>query len=467
MPADRRETPPTEIPHPGRGFHQPDHPVRTGCQPGEALPAYRLIRQLNPEIEDLNSLPPARPSSLPPSLARADRPATAPVPAGQTHLPIATASERRPTDKPRQRLQSAADRGGLLGIIRPVISRMKGTVTATGNYFIPLKDTTQITIDCSLIPVVELDDGSTVLLDFGNRLSENLKGLIRQSWTNYAFLPAEELRDDLAALQGIIRRSRNYTMFSADRPLTLTAKPEILVFPDWIIAAKKAVERRALPPGALSARRQRTAPPRRGQDLPGEKRSCRHGDRRRSRGCPHSRAPTTPPAIPDLRGLKGIALAEQLLRTLGETPVRNAEVVIFDQARDGFNLSVTADLLLRKGEKRFIIHTKRLPEQFVRILKEAGTEVILIGEKDSGQIPHRRGASGTRDPRLLRSFLLPDSGRGQSSAAYRHLFRPPGDGRRRIALSDRFRYVSRRPALFSTAAWGDVSSDTDMKDYRE
>ena len=128
-----------------------------------------------------------------------------------------------------------------MGIIRPVISRMKGTITAAGNYFIPLKDTAQVTIDCSLIPVVELDDGSTVLLDFGNRLSDNLKALISQSWTNYGFLSADELRDEIASLQGIIRRSRNYTMSRVNTPLALTAKPEILVFPDWIIAAKKAV----------------------------------------------------------------------------------------------------------------------------------------------------------------------------------------------------------------------------------
>ncbi|MEI7672445.1 MAG: hypothetical protein WCK00_10070, partial [Deltaproteobacteria bacterium] len=56
-----------------------------------------------------------------------------------------------------------------------------------------------------------------------------------------------------------------------------------------------------------------------------------------------------------------------------------------DQARNGFNLSVTADLLIRRGEKRFIIHTKRLPEQFVFILKDAGTEVIPIGERDQGR----------------------------------------------------------------------------------
>ena len=87
----------------------------------------------------------------------------------------------------------------------------------------------------------------------------------------------------------------------------------------------------------------------------------------------------------DLKGLKGVALAEQLLRILGETPVKNAGIVIFDQASDGFNLAITADLLLEKGEKRFLILTKRLPEQFVRTLKDEGTEVFLMREQASGR----------------------------------------------------------------------------------
>ena len=127
----------------------------------------------------------------------------------------------------------------LLGIIRPVINRMRGAVTATGSYFIPLQETTQITIGCSMIPVVELDDGTTVLLDYGNRLSENLKELIRQSWKNYAFLTAEELRDGLGGLLGIIRHSKNYRMVRTDKPLELMVKPEILIFPDWLITGKE------------------------------------------------------------------------------------------------------------------------------------------------------------------------------------------------------------------------------------
>ena len=82
----------------------------------------------------------------------------------------------------------------ILGFIRPVINRMKGALIAKGNYFIPLKEATQITIDCSLIPVVELDEGTTVLLDFGNRLSEDIKDLIGQSWTNYRLSPRGRTR---------------------------------------------------------------------------------------------------------------------------------------------------------------------------------------------------------------------------------------------------------------------------------
>jgi hypothetical protein len=161
--------------------------------PVEALPTYRLLRQLNPEIADLNQLPPGQLLRLPRNIVRTDRPAADPI------QPIVLPQETSPVVEPIQTVALPPEKPSaepaiktqpttelLLGVIRPVISRMRGTLTAVGNYFIPLKDTAQVMIDCSLIPVVELDDGSTVFLDFGNRLSDNLKGLISQSWPNYA-----------------------------------------------------------------------------------------------------------------------------------------------------------------------------------------------------------------------------------------------------------------------------------------
>ena len=340
--------------------------------PAEALPAYRLIRKLNPEIPDLNRLPAGQTLRLPPAPARS---AVSPA------APLETAA--RTTEK--SDAVTAAIPDSLFGIIRPIIGRMRGMVTATGSYFIPLQETTQVTIDCSQIPVVELDDGTTVLLDYGDRLSENLKKLIRQSWKNYAFLTAEELRDGLGGLPGIIRHSQNYRMVRTDKPLVVTVKPEILIFPDWIITGKQTAGGAAYRQGLFLLDRSE-------RPLPAETRAFLEKSGVAVTEIAEDRtvsSPETPPALrpalADLRDLKGIALAEKLLATLGVTPIRNAEVVVFDQARNGFNLSVTADLLIREEEKRFIIHTKKLPEQFLHILKEAGTEVIPIGEKDHGR----------------------------------------------------------------------------------
>jgi len=343
--------------------------------PAEALPAYRLIRKLNPEIEDLIELQVGQTLRLP---AIPTHPVVPSAPL-KTAVRLAETSDAEPAAKMPPVLE------GLMGIIRPVIGRMRGAVTVTGSYFIPLQEATQITIDCSKIPVVELDDGTTVLLDYGDRLSENLKGLIRQSWKNYAFLTAEELRDGLGGLPSIIRHSQNYRMVRTDKPLDLMVKPEILIFPDWIITGKETAGGETYRQGLFlldRGERPLSAEAKEFIEKSGIAVTEIAGDHALSSV---ETPPALQPAMVDLRGLKGIALAERLLATLGETPIRNAEVVVFDQARNGFNLSVTADLLIRKGEKRFILHTKRLPEQFLHILREAGTEVIPIGEKDQGR----------------------------------------------------------------------------------
>ncbi|MHB9096992.1 MAG: LysM peptidoglycan-binding domain-containing protein [Syntrophales bacterium] len=345
------------------------------ASPEKVLPTYRLLRRLNPDIENLNNLPPGQLLNLPPNPSRPESAASP--------LPAAARPEEKPPVDLAASLKPPPNAEGFLGLIRPVISRMKGAITAEGNYYIPLKDTAQVTIDCSLIPVVELDDGSTVLLDFGDRLSEGLKRLITQTWSNYAFLSAEELRDDLMSLQGIIRRSRNYTITYADRPLALMSKPEILVFPDWVIAGKKAVGGVLYRQGLfLLGEGERPFPAEAVVFM--EKNGLIVTEITAGRTVTPPAPPSTP-VILNLKELKGIAFAEQLLRILGETPVKNAPIAIFDQAKDGFNLSITADLLLQKGEKRFLILTKRLPEQFVRTLKDEGTEVFLMREHGSGR----------------------------------------------------------------------------------
>lgn len=357
--------------------------------PAEALPAYRRIRRLNPHLPDLTQiragqmlhLPPAPAPEVPPAAAPSITLAGSPVAAAAPETAAPAPAPSPAATDPRV----SAVRDDLRRIIRPVIARMQGTVTYSGEYFIPLQETTQITIDCAMIPIVELADGTTVLLDYGDRLTQNLKELIRQTWKNYAFVPAAELADGIGGLQAIFRRSKSYSMIRSDKPFSLSANPEILTFPEWIITGPKTGDRPSHQLLFLLAGDE--------SPLPAEVRISLEKSGVVITEIAAGGVTSTPQAAGtpgnqmtvDLRGLQGAPLAQKLLEAIGETAVRNAEVVIFNQARNGFNLSITADLLVRKGDQKVIIHTKKLPGQFLQVLREANSSVIPIGDKDQGR----------------------------------------------------------------------------------
>jgi len=171
-------------------------------------------------------------------------------------------------------------------------------------------------------------------------------------------------------------------MVRTDQPLKLAVKPETAALPDWAITGRETAGNKvyrqglflldpaesALPPGARAL-----------LEKSGMVVTEIAGNRVVSS---RETMPVLRPPSAHLQDLKGMALAERLLALLGETPAKNAEVVVFDQARNGYNLHITVDLLLRRGERQVVLHTKKLPDSFVRILREAGTDVVPIKESD-------------------------------------------------------------------------------------
>ena len=56
-----------------------------------------------------------------------------------------------------------------LAVLKQVITQMNGSITTTGNYYLPIPKAGQVTIDCSKIPLIEFDDNTTVFVDLENR----------------------------------------------------------------------------------------------------------------------------------------------------------------------------------------------------------------------------------------------------------------------------------------------------------
>jgi hypothetical protein len=70
-------------------------------------------------------------------------------------------------------------------------------------------------------------------------------------------------------------------------------------------------------------------------------------------------------------------LVNALLNELGYQTTRDTEVGTLDAA-SGFDFSIKADLLAKKGDKQMIILSKKIPQQFIDSLKTRGTETISL-----------------------------------------------------------------------------------------
>ena len=69
-------------------------------------------------------------------------------------------------------------------------------------------------------------------------------------------------------------------------------------------------------------------------------------------------------------------MVADLCRILEVPVTREANLKIFDARKDGFDLTVKADILITRGNKRLVFMERRLPNQFVSILRNGNTEVI-------------------------------------------------------------------------------------------
>ncbi|MFH1080146.1 MAG: LysM peptidoglycan-binding domain-containing protein [Pseudomonadota bacterium] len=270
-----------------------------------------------------------------------------------------------------------------MAVIREVITRMNGALFTAGNYYIPLPQSGQISIDCTRIPVVELPDGSVILLDFSQRMSASLKRIIPAHWPNYHLVSVSFREESPRIIQKVMRASKVYAMTRIQKPLDVGKVPQLQIAPGWLITEKSADgEKKALQLITFLKDRKHLLP--KAFIAEAKRNGLVITEVIEGHGVVDPSAIQQPAlSIPDLRSSTHMDLIVNLLNIFSLQPYRNADVKIFEQSRDGFNLSVKADLIVRQGNKRTMFHAKSLPPQFADILRENGVEPILLTQEDS------------------------------------------------------------------------------------
>ncbi len=330
---------------------------------GELRRRLEEIREQNPQITDLNRIHEGQRIILPPREGTG-----ASSPASQAQAARETAPQKQ---------------GNLLETLKIVLSRSGVNLDTTGKHYFPLPGIGVFQLDATVIPVVEFPQGSVILLDFSSRIPREARGALEDTWKNISCLTPEATGNLASFLEQLFAPSKNHRVGKPSSPLVLSDVPQVTISPDIVITSLSEK-------GTVSSRQgifflKGNSPP-----LPGSLRSFSEGkgliitEIREGRIAAGQVSRPGGPSSARLNSSTQKDLIYDLVRLLGLKVFRDKEIPLFDQARDGFHLSFSADLVIAGGATgQRIIHTRPLPGQFVSLLKERGIPVLIVSEKET------------------------------------------------------------------------------------
>ena len=269
-----------------------------------------------------------------------------------------------------------------LSVLKQVITQMNGSITTIGNYYLPIPRTGQVTIDCSKIPVIEFDDNTTVFLDLENRAPSNLRKMISDNWANFHLVKVNKNDDIIDILKKVINSTKNYSMTKSEKPMMVGAYPPVELIVDWVIfntlprqtqplkqGLRLIYENNQLLPKSIKNYSQKN-----GfiiTEISGESGIV---------GNPEEVYSLPPMPIFPTTSAKDFSYA--LVSNLGLKAEKDVDIQMFDTVKDGFNLSIKADVLVTNENKKYIIYSQNLSQQFANSLKQAGNELIFVNDND-------------------------------------------------------------------------------------
>ena len=269
-----------------------------------------------------------------------------------------------------------------LAVLKQVITQMNGSITTTGNYYLPIPKAGQVTIDCSKIPVIEFDDNTTIFLDLENRAHSNLKKMISDNWTNFYLIKVNKNDDVIAILKKIINTTKSYSMTKSEKPMMIGAYPPVELSVNWVIVNTLPKQAQSLKQGLRLVYENNLLLPKSIKNY-----SQKNGliiteisEESGIVGKPEEVYSLPPmPAFPTTSA-KDFSYA--LVSSLGLSAEKDVDIQMFDTVKDGFNLSIKADVLVTNENKRYIIYSQSLSQQFANSLKQAGNELIFVKDND-------------------------------------------------------------------------------------
>jgi len=322
------------------------------------------FKRLNPSIKDVNVIYPGQRIKLPVYSPQVVRMAVKEPP------PIRQDSkEEAPRSEP----------GPLSGQLSELFPMMGFEWVKAGQHFIPLKTGGQVSLKADSFPILNLPDGTRVVVDLNHELPERMKSIITSNWDNYRIVHLA--RDDglRAAVGKILSACRFPKLYRSGEPLELTGDITVGLKADWIIqtAADPSAQK-----GGFVALTFLDSPSSR---TPASIVRLLEGAGIRLVEYPPLQGP--PPATAEKAEVLRLGgdtrdVVEKLLEISGAAFSSGVEIPIFQSSKAEFNLVVKADFLLRVQDRDSIIDLTGLGPEVVSLLTEHRFRVLSVSSQE-------------------------------------------------------------------------------------
>ncbi|MEA1970941.1 MAG: LysM peptidoglycan-binding domain-containing protein, partial [Thermodesulfobacteriota bacterium] len=318
-----------------------------GNSRGEIYRILGLVKRLNPGVKDLDRIYPGQTLFLPRTIREMVR----------------SSFQSKDVTIPEYKI---------LSVVSHIINRMYGEVITEGSYCIPVPPSGEVKIDCSRVPVVEINDGNIILLDLSNRIPADLRKIIESTWENYRVISVQKGEGISSILKRVIDATGVYEVKKVNRYEEVGNTPVVKVFVEWLVLKKPRFSGTGSYAFNFVSKSSQLVP------FPVKDYAQRNGleiieimdglgiaaDEKIYQSC----------SVRVLDSGSGMELANSLLEMLGYSPVKGSGIDIL--IGDGLTLSIKADLLLNIEGGHIIITSSSVPYQVMNILQKGGDRVV-------------------------------------------------------------------------------------------
>jgi hypothetical protein len=354
-------------------FNLPDHVIFNRITKS-------LIKDANPAIEDLNYISPGQTLIIPREVF-----------AMQQFIAHNVLPEEKPQpeqlEKPRMRTPGTDEAAPAMSFteeplsndereIQQMLSQMTrqfaGTDNSTGTEVLGSDGSDNATLDYASFPAFNFPWGKKVVLDYGNRLSENTRTAIAKNWDNAEVLSVEA-RDDMETIIGRVLDICGFYKVEKDSGYTVSRDAiQVSVTGNWIVFRDSSL-RRVLVVNLAKDGKPSMSPSLRaylsgiGLDVMDVGLETSASDAQTAR----------PAAYTEINNAAAV-LTDTILDMLTISYETEFKTNIFQNMYSGFSLEVLADRMFTLNGETRLIDFNNLPERITTIIRQQGFKLLQI-----------------------------------------------------------------------------------------